>query len=279
MNFTKLRFKTISYVISSPRDSQAFYRGIDFDDKKLNDIDNNNNIIDKTKINIIYPFHQYGQYKILDDKNNNYYIPGSSIKGSLLINDYKVNDINIKIMIDDATIDRNNVTLKQLKKIQYLPKLSNEKSDNESEQKNEEQKQTKHNVFFENVAVQMLKPNTVFSCDMYTSEKIDIQNLIKEANETCRKNLELVTKQIELYRNVIIGDDVKEKLNKENENIENLLNNKDKSIIIIGGYKGLLMSLKDNYNNITNKDLKINESALFFDDVCIYPYGLVELEI
>ena len=73
-NLYKLKLKSLSKVIISPRSSKTMYKDVDFDSKILG--------LNKEKISIIYPFYSYNERKInMNVKDINYYLPGSSIKG------------------------------------------------------------------------------------------------------------------------------------------------------------------------------------------------------
>jgi CRISPR/Cas system CSM-associated protein Csm5 (group 7 of RAMP superfamily) len=74
MEKIKYTLSTLSSLIISPREGQAFYKELDFDDVVTED---------GKEINIIYPFYQYGIHDRYDPQQAKYYIPGSSIKGAI----------------------------------------------------------------------------------------------------------------------------------------------------------------------------------------------------
>lgn len=302
INKITLSFKTLSYVISSPRESQAFYKGVDFEEKdiKLSSIDGIN------KINIIYPFHQYGQYKKYDDSNKQYYIPASTIKGAIFNNDIKnmLGYSNKTIMVDDAIINnRDNITLKQLMKIQYLPKLDSNCAEHRCENNPvisqetglklrqlspvddisslSSNKTTKYDIFFQNVAVQMLKPNSHFTCDVYYSSDIDFNKILGKAFEIHKKNIVRYIKRIDQYDSIDI--EIKNMLKMIKKDLNNIKNTK--KILCIGGYKGLIMSLVSDKKLNANEMLLKQNSSFFLQTVdnesksAFLPYGLVEVEI
>ena len=129
----KLKFKTISSVILSPRMEKALYKGVDFKeiimkDTKIEKVEN---------INIVYPFYSYDDRDLLSESNflyaNGYYIPASSLKGALLGSkkDEKENSFRSKILFHDVKI--RDIKLKNLYKFQYLY----EKKDNQEKNKTE----------------------------------------------------------------------------------------------------------------------------------------------
>lgn len=291
-----LSFKTLSYVISSPRDNQAYYKGIDFNENDLKSA----NIDAKDKINIIYPFHQYGQYDNYNHSNSKYYIPASTIKGAIFNNEIKkiLGYNNKTVMVDDAKIDNNDIVLKKLKKIQYLANL-NEHSDLDNE------KIPKYDVFFQNVALQMLKPNINFKCDVYYDNNVDFNKILNKVFEINNRNIvgyiKKINKYIDRYSKLEeqrsymnnkwrIKNDKHSKLENNTEIIQKLksikknLNNikKKKKIVCIGGYKGFIRSLvsDENGEKIINQD-----SAFFVQAVdetkenSLLPYGIVEVEV
>jgi hypothetical protein len=241
------QLKTLSKVILSPRQQQAFYRGIDFK-KGEQGIDDN--------INVIYPFYQRGEYERYQ-KDNQYYIPGSSIKGALLA----PQTFHPKLFVDDLPLETENIVLSQLNKLQNT---------------GENERQLKLNIFFPNVGIEMCEAGIeLTNKGTLYSEKSPTSYFEKESDRTKKMIKKWLQSLGELYNSNEIGENTEVKLNQTIYNL-NLIQhqqklNKNTYLMFLGGYKGLLLS----------KVYKLNEETPqngFFIDVDTYlPYGLVEI--
>jgi len=159
----KLKFKTISPVILSPRMEKALYKGVDFKeiimkDTKIEKVEN---------INIIYPFYSYDDRDLLSESNfsysNEYYIPASSLKGTLLGSkkDEEENSFRSKLLFHEVKI--RDIKLKNLYKFQYLY---------EKKYNNETNKIPKYTVFFPGVAIEMLESKKEFESEILMKSSI-----------------------------------------------------------------------------------------------------------
>lgn len=262
-----LKFKTVSFVCLSPRESKAFYKALDFNEEDIKEGE-----VDEKKVNIIYPFYQYGEYEKGYNRNVEYYIPGSSLKGALL--KYDIENTNLRMMVDDSSIKGEDIQLKNLKKFQYLF--------NRKENKNETSKVQKYGIFLENLGIEMLKPKSTFQTEIYCEiEKVReiIDCTVKSTIERL-KNINRYIEELLSYGEIDGG--VKKKLEKEHRDIKFILENK-KGVIFLGGYKGVIASLHSEWKE---KNEPFEKGALYAEEVLLednrekllLPYGLIEIE-
>ena len=269
------QLKTISNVILSPREHQAFYENVDFNSSliKLKNIDK------KSKINIIYPFYQYGLYETYDPKKAQYYIPGSSLKGAFSIQE----KLKHTFMFDDILIENSKISLQQLQKVQNI---------NLQEQKHEkiqEQKQIMIDTYFQNLAIEMLNQNETLQGDMYCQNDI-IDTILAEINEKTITKIDqfhtMIQNVLALKKDREFDENCENRLQKLQTNviglrkrIECILKNSKKSktcILILGGYKGRSLS------GIFDKFSTEFPSAFYLcqeSDSDDLPFGIVEITI
>ena len=286
----KLKFKTISPVILSPRMEKALYKGVDFKeiimkDTKIEKVEN---------INIVYPFYSYDDRDLLSESNfsysNEYYIPASSLKGALLGSkkDEEENSFRSKLLFHDVKI--RDIKLKNLYKFQYLyeKKYNNEKNKTETAQtstatydkkkdNNETNKIPKYTVFFPGVAIEMLESKKEFESEiLMKSSEITEEIFMKKLNEvfaSTKKKLDNYLKETK-ERIEYTQACVKEKLKEVENNIKQLDSNKN--MIFLGGYKGILGSLSQSDLSQQNKEPRIT-NGFYIDEETLLPYGLVEV--
>ena len=264
----KLKFKTISPVILSPRMEKALYKGVDFKeiimkDTKIEKVEN---------INIVYSFYSYDDRDLLSESNfsyaNEYYIPASSLKGALLGSkkDEEENSFRNKLLFHDVKI--RDIKLKNLYKFQYLY----EKKDN-----NEKNKTPKYTIFFPGVAIEMLESKKEFESEiLMKSSEITEEIFMKKLNEvfaSTKKKLDNYLKETK-ERIEYTQACVKEKLKEVENNIKQLDSNKN--MIFLGGYKGILGSLSQSDLSQQNKESRIT-NGFYIDEETLLPYGLVEV--
>lgn len=264
----KLKFKTISPVILSPRMEKALYKGVDFKeiimkDTKIEKVEN---------INIIYPFYSYDDRDLLSESNfsysNEYYIPASSLKGALLGSkkDEEENSFRSKLLFHDVKI--RDIKLKNLYKFQYLY---------EKKYNNEKNKIPKYTVFFPGVAIEMLESKKEFESEiLMKSSEITEEIFMKKLNEifaSTKKKLDNYLKETK-ERIEYTQACVKEKLKEVENNIKQLDSNKN--MIFLGGYKGILGSLSQSDLSQQNKEPRIT-NGFYIDEETLLPYGLVEV--
>ncbi|WP_196604800.1 hypothetical protein [Pectinatus haikarae] len=237
-----------SSLIVSPRMNTALYK--ELDEFFLDQLTTSGGYLDKAKLNIIYPFYQYGEYTKYVPESAKYYLPGSSIKGALC---QKRSSDTGNIMVDDIRVSNNDVVLRNLYKAQYV---------------NDEQK-ADFAVFFPNVGVEMIKAHTELIGEIYVKDKSCAISLIKSANDSAKKKL----KQMLVYL-----DSLKRQkehflfhLNCAKFKITAIKDSDD--IFLLGGYKGLRNSIE------SPKFHEEINSAIFLDQETNLPHGLVKIEL
>lgn len=305
-----IELEVLSSVILSPRDQNAFYKGVDFDQEELTN----------TNVNIIYPFYQYGIYeKYIPhlSKNNfcssgehgaekiQYHIPGSSIKGAIF-GTSKKGEKNVRnaLMVDDIKVDSNDIVLKHIYKLQDVTQFHITKEKNPKNIKTENKEESKIpelNVFFPNVGIQMLKPQVKLKGQIFYDEtqkdSATLEKILKQTDEQSRQKLKQLQTRIEKIYEITgnIQNRYKEgilnHLNFMKMAIQDLLYGTSNGtyLLILGGYKGLLMSkifdntLQDSiksgiYLDVEKISGKSNEKTENFKGTFL-PYGLVRLEL
>ena len=292
----KLKFKTISSVILSPRMEKALYKGVDFKeiimkDTKIEKVEN---------INIVYPFYSYDDRDLLSESNflyaNGYYIPASSLKGALLGNKRgkEENRFRSKILFKDIIIGNSHIRLRNLYKFQYLYQEAEGKNNNNGQnQLNYKQnlvyKTPKLEPFFPSVAIDMIGIGTEFESEILfksgiseevlnrkleesisiTKSKLD--NYIKEIKQRI-ENINLWIKDGKLKKAAEKEEDYVNSLKCIENNIESLIKD-GKKIFFLGGYKGILGSLTTKLDE--NQKVK---NGFYIDEGPMLPYGLVEVK-
>ncbi|WP_196603106.1 hypothetical protein [Pectinatus frisingensis] len=248
MQKIKYKLTAQSSLIVSPRMNTALYK--ELDEFSLKQLTTNDNYLDKDKLNIIYPFYQYGEYTKYAPERAKYYLPGSSIKGALC---QKRSSDSGNIMVDDIKVSNDDVVLRNLYKAQYV---------------NDEQK-ADFAAFFPNVGVEMIKARATLTGDIYVKDKNYAISLIKSANDSAKKKLE----QMLVYLDRLKGQ--KEHfllhLNCAKFKITAIKDSDD--IFLVGGYKGLLNSIE-----IEKAQQEIN-SAIFLDQETGLPHGIVKIKL
>lgn len=270
----KLTIDTLSYCIVSPRESQAFYEGIDFDKSDLNE--------ELKETNVIYPFYRYGTYDKYDPNEAEYYVPGSSIKGALLKTTQENDDIRKKIMVDDIVINNKCGQIK-LKKVWKYQNIHTDKNMNKTE--NSDNRKIEYQIFFQNVAFEMLSPGLSLVADIYINNaENQLKKVLENVHKTTNGQLDTLSKYLSEVENIIkvreknLQNNEKDKFNKLKDSvkkqIENVKSIKSKKgyLMSSGGYKGLIRALK---KNVEIED----KGAIFIDDETNLPYGIVEVNI
>lgn len=247
----------LSSLIISPRAGQAFYYELDFtNDLKLDkSLEGLANVNTDKKIKVVYPFYQYGEYTKYDPEHAEYYIPGSSVKGALLQKDMKhINSHKVALMADDIPVDKKSIVLRNLMKVQYA----------------EQKDKAEFKPFFENVGIEMMRAGTKLCGELYLDDEQEFVELIKIANKKSRIKMGKMCEYLQGF------------LNSKNSEFTKLINNmeqelfslsKEKDVILIGGYKGLLHSI------ILPAGQKSDEvkSGLYIDPEKNLPHGLVRI--
>lgn len=276
----ELEINTLSYCIVSPRESQAFYEGIDFVKDDIDEL--------LKGINVIYPFYRYGTYDNYNPKEAEYYIPGSSIKGALLRYFDKNDNIRKQLMVDDIVMDKGygQIKLKKIWKYQNIHTKNNNVENNKLGEKKVE-----YEEFFSNVAFEMLCPDETLIADVYIAKDAEksMEDILKEVHKNTMDKLDAFIKYLNEVKEKVYEsskntqEEEQNKLNmlltKIEQHIKNI--NKVKAekgyLMYLGGYKGLIRALKGNLN-----EDKINigeKGALFIDNDNGLPYGIVKINI
>lgn len=241
----KMQFNitTLSTLIVSPRSSQAFYVESAQKDKKME---------------VIYPFYQYGEYETYEPQNAAYYLPGSSIKGSLSagIPQKDPEHAALSMMVDDIPIQNQWIICKELFKAQYV----------------DVPVRTKFDVFFENVGVEMLKSEIQLTGELYVKEKATAETVLEQANESTRFK---IGQMLEYLQALITKEQKDVFLSEVSEIIQNLSSLKDcRHVLLLGGYKGLLHSLQ-----LQPNFLERNQGfGVYLDSHKKLPHGLIRFE-
>lgn len=255
------RIKTYSTLILSPRDHHGFYLAAgDFTREDVVDAESLSGLKEVSdKVNIIYPFYQYGTYSKYEPKRAQYYIPGSSIKGAL--GTKKIDNDVLKLMVDDIRLKNEHIHLSHLIKVQYRSPNKNGSA--------------YIDTFFPNVAVEMLKAGVSYIGELYINqEREELVNYLQRAEQiTFTKLSQLISKIQQLYDQMNSEED-RSILAKLQQNIQHAMNNQgdheDGFMLLIGGYKGNILAAE------WNQDV---ESAIYLDMDKKLPHGLVQVTL
>jgi len=296
----KLNFKSLSRVIVSPRSLKALYKNVDFESEDLFDLYENENFNKKIEnISIIYSFYSYNERKLnMDSKDINYYLPGSSIKGSLFSGEKN-------IMCDDVKLKENDIVLDWIYKVvDYKEEVKQGIKSN--------LKIPKYKEFFENIGIEMLNSEKNFEVivRVFGNSEENISEKLKDTNKKTIRKLDFFISKIKKVLNSIETDksktnktEISENLAKENitenseeiskmnttKNLKEILNNienikekykkKDnkKIITFLGGFKGKVGTIsKIGTSSKIGENIK---TGLYFDNKTKLPYGLIEIEV
>ena len=251
----------LSSLIVSPRAVQALYYGIDiFRKEPLLDPSADT---PKRTAKVVYPFYQYGEYKVYDPEHTEYYLPGSSVKGALLQkNGERIRQEKVHLMADDILIDRKRIVLRNLEKAQNVDQCDN----------------ACFNPFFDNVGVEMLKADSELCGELYLEDNTAFEKILEDANRATvgkiHQMCEYLGKFINTGYNEQFCSDVSIML-KELCSLE-----KSEDIILVGGYKGLLHSILLKNQNQRGQKRKENGqpgNGIFLDRDTGLPHGLVRM--
>lgn len=251
--------QTISSLVVSPRDHHGFYLAArDFQEKDIRKFSNDINIISALdKVNIIYPFYQYGEYPKYDPEHAQNYIPGSSIKGAILST--KADKETIRLLVDDIPIKASDLRLTPLYKLQNFSV--------DSEQAIE------LGVFFPNVAVEMLSHGSNYTGEMFGSDA-DIRNYLHHAQHETKEKLKNFIQILNIDEKRMIKEKTKELIQDVLKNVNEILmeieRSNDSYIILAGGYKGLTLSR-------TFTEAEEVKGAVYLDMSTKLPHGLISL--
>ncbi|MFR1834062.1 MAG: hypothetical protein ACLSX5_13020 [Lachnospiraceae bacterium] len=246
--------EVLSSAIISPRSGQAFYKGVDFCLEPEANVPDSSKIQKKAQeVGVIYPFYQYGEYEKYDPEHAVYYIPGSSIKGALC----SLESSKRPMMVDDIVVPNSAIVLRNLWKGQYL----------------EQENQAKMETFFGNVGVEMIKKGTRLEGEIYLDEQLHFPEILSDANKgTAIK----IGQMCEYFQTILRKQDKKEAFYKTVEQAQKSLRllQREKNMLLIGGYKGLLHSIQLK----NKKNLAEIKSGVFLDPESKLPHGLVKIQ-
>lgn len=247
---------TLSTVVLSPRDHQGFY--LDAGDFTSEDLEGEVSKHLKRDVNIIYPFYRYGTYSHYAPTEAQYYIPGSSIKGALSRNFSETE--KLRLMVDDIRLNREDIQLYHLMKVQR---------DNDKFVINE---------FFPNVAVEMLCAGKQYTGELFCEEP---ERYFRQAHQDTINKLQQLVKIINSMLKQAKGETNRNHLQELKNNVEYVLKNEkgsdDRYLLLLGGYKGLSLSVISNKFDEVDQDG--TKSAIYFDEESMLPHGLVEITL
>lgn len=265
MSFKKYKYQleTVSSLILSPRDHKGLYLAArDFQteqiSKHFSTIETDKNAVGRIKI--IYPFYQYGTYSSYQPDSTDYYIPGSSIKGSLLSNSEQ--KLAKELLVDDVPIKGTDLRLTQLQKLQYLS------PDNDNA--------TMLDSFFPNVAVEMLLAERTYTGEMFCKE--DIRTYLQAAQErTTAKLSQLYVKLATVLERNEIDEKTKPKVIQLKDNVQMIMErSRERCFLLLGGYKGLSLSGPFEQED-KPVDFSAVDTAVYMDCSSYLPHGIVEI--
>ena len=236
----RCRLQTCSALVLSPREQGAYYRGAgDFDDECL---DESPKIGDKGRVNIVYPFYQYGYQGRYRPQRAQHYIPGSSLKGAIGSD---------QLQVDDFAVDGSCIHLRTLMKV--------------------EKGKADLQEFFPNVAVEMMDAGMECTGEIFSG--MDLRELLPAAEEKAKNRLQQLSARLDTL--IACAPPCGEDLKRLRENIADLRarrpGDKNGWLLLLGGYKGMLLS-----GEFTTEEL---QSAIFVDKDTMLPHGLVLLHL
>lgn len=258
---SRYRLETLSAVILSPREQEAFYLNETYKGFKM-----------------IYPFYQYGDYKAYNPERAEYYIPGSSVKGAIG---------EAQIMADDVSVSGGSIDLRCLYKVQNIK---------EPEEGLQKGVNIRAEAFFPNVGVEMLKAGVRLEGELFCKGN-NVKDIIANTHTATMNKLSQWLQQfqmeqcasaikneapkgekkiplVQIWKNTsLIYDEYRRDKNKNAAEGE-VLSRTDCGnafLLLLGGYKGKLLSH-------TFKG-EAPDSAVYVDYETRLPHGLAVLEL
>ena len=132
--------------------------------------------------------------------------------------------------------------------------------------------------FLMNVGVEMLKAGSVLSGDLYLKDGTAFEEILEDANSAATAKISQMCRYLEtLMKNEYKSVEFKKELKQMLEKLYSL--EKRKSIILIGGYKGLLHSILLKADRKTKKRHENSEKGrgIFLDRETDLPHGLASI--
>ncbi|TKH42543.1 hypothetical protein C1I60_17220 [Paenibacillus terrae] len=257
------RLKTLSKLAMSPRDHQGFYLAAgDFKRenilKRMSPDGETDKNAEENKVNIIYPFYQYGGYSAYNPDSTQYYIPGSSLKGAML--SHCTGQFASRLLVDDIQVKSKDLQLTQLNKLQNLSKETNESIILQP--------------FFPNVAVEMLAAGCEYIGELFCEEEIHIY-LQAARRGTILKLSQLRDKLSVVSKEIRIDDETRRYVNQLKNNIQSIIDDsREACTLLLGGYKGLALS-----GVFKNAEFDKLDTAVYVDLPSYLPHGIVQIEV
>lgn len=268
----EIRITSITPLIFSNRMNDALYKGVDFDhDKTIREFA-------EFDANIIYQFACHEDRSLRLDEAfryaENYYIPASSIKGALCLEERYRN-----LKFQDIRVDKNMIGLSTLKKFQYLYQ------DEALEER--DPKAIRYDAYFPKIGIEMMKVKQCVVGEIWSGGEglIDCNEIVSRIDAKTRDKLRTYLRQIEVIQSQGFLKELKKtetdqnaaicKLEEVKKNIHNLSEQKNRQLAFVGGFKGLICSL----NNYTFTEMKELRSGFYIDEETMLPYGLVDLTL
>lgn len=262
-----VQLTTLSKLSISPRGFQAMYRGIDFKET------------DEQDFSQIYPFYSYSN-RNMEETAVEYYIPGSSLKGALELNDC----MRREMLFQDRKLENVKMEVSPVSKFQYVnPDLVSGKKENE------EMKKPCYEAFFPNIGIEFLPCSTKFTMEVFIKKNSNDEDSLQEVLQKTHlnsinklRNYSCKVKSILEAFHFQGLDENQTGLNMlwyAEKSLRGVLQEFEKSndyLIFLGGFKGLLGA------NGKIKDPESVESGLYFDLVDetqkrLLPYGLAKI--
>lgn len=258
------RLRTVSKLVLSPRVHQGFYMDAgDFEERDVQlGVGNGQESGELQRVNIIYPFYQYGDYPRYSPGKSEYYIPGSSIKGAVSAGgmNRSASDPST-LMIDDIPVSRGDISLSLLHKLQYTAADAGAVA---------------LMPFFPNIAVEMLAAGCEYEGELYSN--VNIQQLLNIAQKETNRKFEQWKDKLLAIRSIKDDSKTDKQIDVFLECLDaarRKLSGNNGYVLVLGGYKGLALS-----GVFSNKEiLRETNSAVYIDETTFLPHGIVELHL
>lgn len=136
-----------------------------------------------------------------------------------------------------------------------------------NQKRSDSKKNVKYDIFFPNVAFEMLAPLRNLSAYIYYDNSVDIVEILDRVDAYHRRRLAEFLRYLTKCQENERAKQLFNQIELHKQKINSILNSKER-LISIGGYKGLVRS----------SELK-EEGGVFVDSQTGLPYGLAEINI
>lgn len=268
----EIRLTSITPLIFSDRMNDALYKGVDFDQDKTR------REFSEFDANIVYQFACHEDRSLRLDEAfryaENYYIPASSIKGALCLEERYRN-----LRFQDINVEKNMIRLSTLKKVQYLYQ--------DEALKEKTPKAIIYDAYFPKIGIEMMMANQCVVGEIMSGGGgiIDCNELVGRIDAKTRDKLRAYLRQIEVIQSRDFFKELEKtktdpnagifKLKEVKKKVHDLLERPEKQLAFAGGFKGLICSL----NNCAFTEMKELRSGFYIDEETMLPYGLVDLTL